>query len=113
MSTKVELEREIKHNLEYAIEEKGATIFLVETMMMAENLDKQIEGFSDDDIMELKQLVDEDVDFKQCLLEVLYNTETDEWLAENADFVGSAADAVGGFTTIYKNELLRRGISVK
>ena len=43
MSIKAELEKEIMHNLEYAIEEKGATIFLVETMRMAEDLDKQIE----------------------------------------------------------------------
>ena len=60
-------------------------------MRMAEDLDKQIEGFSDDDVMELKQLVDENVDFKHCLLTVLHNTETDEWLSENVDFgrVGS------------------------
>ena len=110
MSTKAELEKEIMHNLEYAIEEKGATIFLVETMKMAENLDKQIEGFSDDDVMELKRLVDENVDFKHCLLTVLHTTETDEWLSENVDFVESAANAVGGFTDIYRNELIRRGI---
>ena len=114
MSTKIELEKEIMHNLEYAIEERGATIFLVETMMMAEKLDKQIEGFSDEDVMELKRLVDEKVDFEQCLLDVLHSTETDEWLSENAEFIESAADVVSNFTTIYRNELVRRGIlSVK
>ena len=112
MNTKNELEKEIMCELEHAIVENGATMFLVQFMMMAETLDEQIKGFSESDMLHLKEIVDANVDYRHCLLTVLENNETDEWLLENDDFIKSAGDVVDGFIGIYKNELTRRGISV-
>lgn len=112
MSTKNELEKEIMCELEHAIVENGATMFLVQVMMMAETLDEQIKGFSESDMLHLKEIVYANVDYRHCLLTVLENNETDEWLLENDDFIKSAGDVVDGFIGIYKNELTRRGISV-
>ena len=114
MDRRKELENEIMDEIEYAIVNNGPIMFLVQVMVMAEALDETIKGFSDADMLQLKELVDADVDYKQCLLTVLENNETDEWLEENADFVKSVGDVVGGFIGIYKDELIRRGIlSVK
>lgn len=108
MSTKSELEKEIMYELEQAIVANGAIMFLVQVMVMAETLDESIKDFSDDDMMSLKEVVDTGVDYSQCLMSVLKNNETDEWLEENADFVAETSKAVDGFIEIYRNELVRR-----
>ena len=108
MSTKKELENEIMNEIEYAIVNNGSIMFLVQVMVMAETLDETIKGFSDADMLQLKELVDAGVNYGQCLMTVLKNNETDEWLEENADFVEEASKTVDGFIEIYKNELIRR-----
>ena len=108
MSTKKELENEIMYELEHAIVENGATMFLVQVMVMAETLDETIKDFSDADMLQFKELVDVGVEYSQCLMSVLKNNETDEWLEENADFVAEVSKTVDGFIEIYKNELVYR-----
>lgn len=108
MSTKSELEKEIMYELEQAIVANGAIMFLVQVMVMGEALDETIKDFSDADMLQLKELVDVGVEYSQCLMSVLKNNETDEWLEENADFVAEVSKTVDGFIEIYRNELVRR-----